>query len=250
VLYRRAIDRDEFGYNPAERIDLPAADSRAPEYIPSAAEAEALIAALPLGDRALWATAFYAGLRRGELQALRVCDVNLAASTIKVAGGWDQYEGAQDPKTFGSRRTVPLLAILRDYLDAHLLRMGPTGEALVFGRSASQAFAPTTIDKRAKRCWKAANEAAEGRELLHPVTMHDARHTFASLLIDSGANAKAVQEAMGHKRIATTYDIYGHLLDGSRDELRQRMDAYLADATGTVIEADDERASEHEEAGR
>jgi len=54
-----------------------------------------------------------------------------------------------------------------------------------------------------------------------------ARHTFASLLIDSGANPKAIQQFMGHSKIQTTFDVYGHLLPGSHDEVRKRMDAYL-----------------------
>ena len=58
--------------------------------------------------------------------------------------------------------------------------------------------------------------------------MHEARHTFASLLIDSGANAKAVQEFMGHSKIQTTFDTDGHLLPGSHDEVRQRMEFLLA----------------------
>ena len=72
----------------------------------------------------MWATAFYAGLRRGELQALRVCDIDLGASLIAVERGWDQVEGVIEPKSHAGRRTMPLLAILRDYLDEHLLRTG------------------------------------------------------------------------------------------------------------------------------
>ena len=48
----------------------------------------------------IWATAFYAGLRRGELQALRVEDVDLAAGVIHVRRGWDHIEGELDlPKS-------------------------------------------------------------------------------------------------------------------------------------------------------
>ena len=61
-----------------------------------------------------------------------------------------------------------------------------------------------------------------------PITLHECRHTFASLLIDAGANPKAVQAFMGHSKIQTTFDIYGHLLPGSHEEVRERMDAYLA----------------------
>lgn len=66
-------------------------------------------------------------------------------------------------------------------------------------------------------------------EPLTPITLHECRHTFASLLIDSGANPKAIQTFMGHSKIQTTFDIYGHLLPGSHDEVRERMDAYLTD---------------------
>jgi integrase len=114
---------------------------------------------------------------------------------------------------------VPLLAILRDYLDEHLLQNDDDVDALVFGRSPTLPFAPMAIGKRARKAWKAAK--------LEPITLHECRHTFASLLIDSGANPKAVQEYLGHSKIQTTFDVYGHQFPGSRDEVRERMDAYL-----------------------
>jgi integrase len=121
-------------------------------------------------------------------------------------------------------------------VDEQLLRTGRTGTDRVFGRTADQVFYPSTIDGRAKRAWKARNLAereaaeAEGRSpaLLPSLTLHECRHTFASLLIDTGANAKAIQQVMGHSKIQTTFDVYGHLLPGSYDDVRARMDAYLA----------------------
>lgn len=142
-----------------------------------------------------------------------------------------------DLKSKAGRRTVPLLAVLRDYLDEHLSRTGRNGEDLVFGRTPGQAFYASTVDGRARRAWQTANDRArESAEtddgepaLLRPLTMHECRHTFASLLIDAGANPKAIQEFMGHSKIQTTFDVYGHLLPGSRDEVRERMDAYLGE---------------------
>ena len=61
---------------------------------------------MPVNDRALWATAFYAGLRRGELRALRVADVN--GTCIHVEFGWDDQGGQQAPKSLAGRRDVPL----------------------------------------------------------------------------------------------------------------------------------------------
>jgi integrase len=222
AFYARAIDRDELAYNPAARIDLPTSSDVRPKRIASANEAAKLLAALEQRDRPLWATAFYAGLRRGELQALRRCDVDLGASLIHVERSWDQEEGPIEPKSRSSRRTVPLLAVLRDYLDEHLLLADPDPDVLVFGRSAAVPFAPMAVGKRAKRSWKAAG--------LESITLHEGRHTFASLLIDAGANPKAIQTFMGHSKIQTTFDTYGHLMPGSHDEVRERMDAYLASA--------------------
>jgi integrase len=79
-----------------------------------------------------------------------------------------------------------------------------------------------TIAKRAAKAWAAAG--------LEPITLHECRHTFASLLIDSGANPTAIQTFMGHSKIQTTHDICGHLVPGCHDEIRAQMDAYLSAA--------------------
>jgi integrase len=162
--------------------------------------------------------------------------LNAACSTS--AKGWDQVEGEIEPESDAGTRTVPLLAILRTFLDEHLSRSGRTGEDRIFGQTPTKPFYASTADGRAKRAWMARNaterdEAArEVREpdLLTLLTMHECRHTFASLLIDTGANAKAIQVVMGHSKIQTTFDTYGHLLPGSYDDVRARMDAYLAGA--------------------
>jgi integrase len=226
ALYRRLIDRDVLTHNPATRLDLPAKGNVRPRRIVSGPDAARMLAVLRDDDRPVWAAAFYAGLRRGELQALRVEDVDLGASLIRVERGWDQYEKAIEPKSEASKRTIPLLAVLRDHLDEHLLRTGREDDALVFGRSAADPFVPSTSDNRAQECWEASG--------FESITLHEARHTFASLLIDSGANAKAVQEFMGHSKIQTTFDTYGHLLPGSHDEVRARMDAYLESANAST----------------
>ena len=234
AYFRRAIDRDELTYNPSERIDLPKNHSKRPKRIATRAEAADLLSVLATEDRPIWATAFYAGLRRGELQALRVCDIDLDRKRIAVERGWDQEEGVIEPKSASGQRTVPLLAVLRTYLEGCLERSGRVGEDLIFGRETDDAFYASTVDHRAKRAWQLANEAAVEREgesaqLLERITLHECRHTFASLLIDAGANPKAIQQFMGHSKIQTTFDVYGHLLPGSHDEVRERMDLYLSD---------------------
>jgi integrase len=108
----------------------------------------------------------------------------------------------------------------------------------VFGRGTDEPFAPKAIADRAKSAWTAANEGeweAAEREgcspnLLLPITFHECRHTFASLLIDAGVNPKAIQEFMDHATIEETFSRYGHLMPGTRDQARELVDAYLAAA--------------------
>jgi integrase len=221
AFYGRAQDRGEVAHNPTERIDIPGTGSGRPKRIASGEEAAELLAPLRCEDQPIWATAFYAGLRRGELQALRVCDIDLKASLIRVEHSWDQYEGPIPPKSEAGRRAVPLLAVLRRFLDGQLKRTGRSGEDLLFGRNAEAPFVSSILDNQAQECWEAVGLSA--------ITLHECRHTFASLLIDAGANPKAVQTFMGHSKIQTTFDIYGHLLPGSHDEVRERMDAYLGE---------------------
>ena len=172
-------------------------------------------------------------MRRGELQALRSSDIDLGRSEITVERSWDQYEGPIAPKSKAGVRTVPILAVLRDHLDARALG---TGSDLVFGRRPDEPFNPKSIADPAKRAWAAVNgnerEEAEreGRnpDLLPSLTFHECRHTFASLLIDAGVNPKAIQEFMGHATIEETFSRYGHLMPGAREHARGLVDAYMA----------------------
>ena len=75
-----------------------------------------MIAAVPERDRPIWATAMYGGLRRGELRALRVEDIDLEQGLIRVERGWDPYEGEIKLKSNAGRRKVPISAVLRTLL--------------------------------------------------------------------------------------------------------------------------------------
>jgi site-specific recombinase XerD len=61
------------------------------------------------------------------------------------------------------------------------------------------------------------------------MALHECRHTFAPLLIDAGANPKAIQD-MGHAAIEETFSRYGYLMPGARDQARELVDAYMAAA--------------------
>jgi integrase len=226
VIYRRAIEDGDLAVNPCERLRLPAARGRR-ERIASPSEAAALIAALRPEDRALWGCAFYAGLRRGELRALVWDDVELADGLIRIKRSMNSYGDGGEPKSRAGRRGVPIVAALRDLLVEHKL-VTRRDEGFVFGSTPTQPFTPTAVRKRALTAWRRAS--------LDPIGLHECRHTFASLLIAAGVNAKAITAYLGHASIQTTFDLYGHLMPGNEEEAVALVDAYLerADTSGRL----------------
>src|SRR4029078_10365288 len=83
AIFRRAVARDAVATNPTRGLELPAVRGRGVARIASPGEAAALLSALER-DRAIWATAMYAGLRRGELRALEGGAIDLRAKGIRV----------------------------------------------------------------------------------------------------------------------------------------------------------------------
>lgn len=244
VIYRRAIRREEgVAVDPTEGLELRRPDGRR-DRIADPAEAAALIAAIPDGERPLWACAFYAGLRRGELQALRWSDVALAGRTIHVCRGWDAIEGEQDAKSKAGDRRVPILDPLARELAAHKLRSANNGDDLVFGSRGGGPFSPETVRRHSLSAWgwkEVPNREQDGPKMtwikgragaVESITLHEARHTCASLLIAAGVNAKALSVIMGHATIAMTFDTYGHLMPGGLAEAAAQTNAYLARLTG------------------
>lgn len=216
AIYGRAVHRDELEVSPTRGVKVPAARNGRTRFA-TPQEAASLLAAVPARDRAIWATAMYAGLRRGELGALRWTDVDLKAGRIHVERSWDPTDGMGATKN-RNRRHVPIPEILREYLAAERLRQ-PPGMELCFGSEPGCPFRADGVSERADAAWKAAG--------LTRVTLHDCRHTFASLMIAANVNAKSLSTFMGHSSVAITLDRYGHLMPGSEAEAADLLDAYL-----------------------
>jgi integrase len=215
AICRRAYARGEVLVNPTRGLELPAVRGRR-DRVAEPREARELIAALEPRDRPLWATAMYGGLRRGELRALKWNDVDLATGVIHVRRTWDRVVGELPPKSDAGRRKIPIPSVLRDHLIGSYAR---DSEEFAFGRVDGRPFEPSSVSDRAKRAWKRAK--------LQAITLHECRHTFASLMIAAGVNPKALQTFMGHASITVTLDLYGHLFPGSEDEAAVLLNAYL-----------------------
>jgi integrase len=215
AIYRRAKSRGGLPVNPTRDLELPAPRPREVEIVGREVAAR-LLEAVPPKDRLVWTTALYAGLRYGELRALRWASVDVAGGTIAVSESWDPKEGPIDPKTRTSRRTVPMPGVLRDLFVEQRLVGDHADDDLVFGP-----FHATALYRRADEAWAAAG-------LKQRLRLHQARHTYASFMIAAGVNAKALCSYMGHSSIKVTFDLYGHLMPGAEAEAASLLDAFLA----------------------
>lgn len=213
VIFRRALARGEVGINPTVGIELPAVRGTR-DRIASPEEAGRLLGALQR-DRALWATAVYAGLRLGELRALTWECVDLQRGIIRVEWSWDPQEGRIAPKSRAGLRVVPMPDVLLQLLAPLQAEPG----ALVFGRRPDKPFDPRSVNDRAYRAWRDAG--------LNRITLHECRHTYASFMIAAGVNAKALSVYMGHSSVTITFDRYGHLMPGNEAEAASLLDTYL-----------------------
>jgi integrase len=218
VIYRNALRLDRVHVNPTIGLALSAVRGKR-DRVAAPEEAAALVATIPEAESALWATAFYAGLRLGELRALRWRDVNLAARVLSVERSWDPRVGPVAPKSEAGRRIVPIPSELGEILAQHRARCD-WADGLVFGRTRDAPFNINGVYSRARNAWNVAN--VEG------ITLHEARHTYASLMIAAGVNAKELATYMGHASITITLDRYGHLFPTAHAASALMLDGFLS----------------------
>ena len=157
-------------------------------------QAEALLAAVvgddpvALRDRAMLEVLYAAGLRISELVALDVDDADLTSRTVRCIGKGDK------------ERIVPMGRIAQQAVESWLIR----------GRPAVSPRSPALlVNQRGGRltrqgAWKVLKKHAEAAGLGDKVSPHTLRHSFATHLLDNGADVRVVQELLGHASVNTT----------------------------------------------
>jgi integrase len=164
-----------------------------------------------------------AGLRQGELFALRDRDLDLDAMTIQVEHG--TYRGELVPvKTRASRRRVDLSSTAAHVLRRQLLARKPNDGGLVFPSPRGELLNDDNFRHRVFR-------PAVRRSALTGLRFHDLRHTYAALMVAAGAHPKYLQAQMGHSSIRVTLDLYGHLLPDANRGVLDSLDALTAPST-------------------
>jgi integrase len=202
-IFAFAIRRGWCATNPVALADKPRATARDDEIrFLNVEELEAVIRAVPDDDlgaleRVLYRTAAMAGMRRGELLALRWRDVDWAAGVIRIRRNYTRGEFTT-PKSRRSSRAVPLADLLAADLDRHFQRSRfRDDDELVFAHpQLGTVLDPSKLRKR----FTAATERAGVRY----VRFHDLRRTFGTRMAAAGAPMRSLQEWMGHSDFRTT----------------------------------------------
>jgi integrase len=212
--------RDWVHVNPCKGLRLPAGE-QARERIATPAEAAALIAAMQPKDQAALGLAVYAGLRLGELLALDVSAVDLEGGWIHVRRSWDPGAKQFVPPKSRKPRKVPIIDKLAKLLANHFVLLDHPSDGLLFpsAKNAEWPTDPAILRRRTCKQWDDIG--------LDRLGFHEGRHTFASIGIAAGLNAKTLSTYLGHATITITLDRYGHLMPGSEVEARAMLDAYL-----------------------
>lgn len=202
-FYRFAFGEGLIGTDVAAHLDLPRMPRLLPETL-TQAEVERLLAAPPpdaLLDRALLELLYAAGLRISEALNLDLEDLSLDGAFVRVIGKGDR------------ERLVPVGEVALDALRAWM--DGPRAALVGTHHVAPVRGGPLLLGHSGKRlarqqAWAIVKRAAAGAGLSGHVSPHTLRHSFATHLLEGGADLRIVQELLGHASISTT-QLYTHV---------------------------------------
>jgi len=213
-MYRFAVRESRITADPMENLKAPRAFPALPRYL-TAAQVDALLAApdvaTPLGirDRAILEVLYATGLRVSELIGLRPADLEMQVGVLTCFG-----KGRKE-------RLVPLGRVARKWVERYLEEVRGT---LARHRPAAAELFLSQRGGRLSRMglWGIVRRHAVTAGVQRTLTPHVLRHSFATHLLERGADLRALQAMLGHADISTT-QIYTHV---TRERLRKVYDQY------------------------
>jgi integrase/recombinase XerD len=212
-FYRYLVQEKIIKYDPARLIDLPKSGLKLPDVL-SVSEIKILLSTpdtqTPLGLRnaAMIELLYAAGLRVSELVNLKLLDINTEAGFVRVIG-----KGSKE-------RIVPIGNYAKNIIDRYV----KTARSLLLKGGVSHYLFVARAGKPMTRqgFWKLLKQYALQAGIAKKITPHSFRHSFASHLLEGGADLRAVQIMLGHTDISTT-QIYTHV---AREHLLQMHAKY------------------------
>ncbi len=211
AFYKYLIIEDYIKYNPTELIESPKIGLKLPDTL-SLIEIDKLIAAIDLSNkqgernRAIIETLYSCGLRVSELTNLKLSNIYFNEGYIKVIGKGDKERLAP----IGGKALKYLQIYINEVRNHQTIKKGQ--EDFVFLNNRGAELTRVMI-------FLIIQKLAEKIGLKKKISPHTFRHSFATHLIEGGADLRAVQEMLGHESITTT-EIYTHL---DKDYLRSNI---------------------------
>jgi integrase/recombinase XerD len=200
-FYRFLVQQRILDANPAQMVDLPKAGLKLPDVLKIDQVLQLLNAPDPstvLGtrDAAMLELLYAAGLRVSELVEVEMADINLEAGFVRILG-----KGSKE-------RVVPVGMVAKNRVNGYLVSGRP---ALLKGRPSPYLFV-TRLAKPMTRqgFWKLLKQYGQKAGISQKITPHTLRHSFATHLLERGADLRSVQVMLGHVDISTT-QIYTHV---------------------------------------
>jgi site-specific recombinase XerD len=197
-LFRAQVELGARAENPADLLSSPKRMQRLPRVL-KPAEVAALLDRIPattpleLRDRAIFELAYASGLRAEELVSLELDAVDFDSETVRVEG-----KG-------GKTRLVPAgehaLRALEHYLHRGRPVLGSEGQRELFLSKSGRRLSTSDVRRRMSTWARLAASQAPALAGAHP---HALRHSFATHLLEGGADLRAIQELLGHASISTT----------------------------------------------
>jgi integrase/recombinase XerC len=198
--------------NPAELVLTPKQNKTIPVYL-SVDEIFRLLDSIQTGtllglrNRAIFETLYSSGIRVSELAAMDIADVDFSAEVIRVFG-----KGRKQRIVPVGQKALAAITAYRTQLQKQAGLQGVKTDPLFLNRF-QRRLTPRSIARILKKLASAVG-------LLTPISPHALRHTFATHMLDAGADLRAVQELLGHKSLSTTQK-YTHV---SIDRLMETYD--------------------------
>jgi tyrosine recombinase XerD len=207
-FFKYLCKRGHLESDPTSTLSSPKVQRKLPNFL-EVAEIEALLSApdkediIGLRDQAILELLYSTGMRVSELLALDLPDIDHLNTIVKVRG-----KGKKE-------RIIPIggyaMSAIDKYLkERHKLKVKKSNQALFVSERGNRIPDRQSINRRVK-------QYAQSAGIKKNVTAHTLRHTFATHLLNAGADLRSIQELLGHEKLATT-QIYTHV---SADRLKE-----------------------------
>jgi len=214
--YEQAVKLNMIYQNPCNQITLPKTEKRKAVAFTEDEQKRFLShCTLDTTFNCLFIFAFNTGMRMGELFAITWDDINFDNKSIKVnknltvVGNYDENAAAKTKtiisttKTESGEREIPLTKQALDVIEAQKER-NKQNSVFVF-------YSTNNTPLMKRNVYRAFNKILEISNITSPVTFHSIRHSFATRLLERGADIKTVSTLLGHQSIQITLDIYSHV---------------------------------------